>query len=107
MDWQGLRRRLEECAGSDPVLDADIAEAFASPSAHFTGSVEACRALVARALPDWRLHVGFDAAGVFPYAALSRGAQHLEAEAAAIPVAILKVAVAAVSLPPQERVPAP
>lgn len=101
MDWQDLTRRLEGCSGGDADLDAAVAEAFAVPPAHYTGSVEACRDLVARALPGWRLHLGFDVTGVFPYAALSRGPHHLESEAAAIPLAILKAAVAAVSLPPE------
>lgn len=107
MDLLQLSRRLEECTGGDREVDAAVAQAFAVPASHYTGSVEACRDLVAQALPGWRLHLGFDVTGVFPYAALTRGATHLEAEAAALPVAILKVAVKALGRLPEPPGPAP
>lgn len=107
MDWRELGDRLNQCTGGDADLDSAIADTFAMPACHYTGSVDACRDLVTKVLPGWKLHLGFDVGGVFPYAALTLGPVHLEAEAAALPLAILKVAVAAISRLPEAPDPAP
>lgn len=107
MNLRQLIQRLEECTGGDREVDAAVALAFGVPDDHYTGSVEACRDLVTRVLPGWKLHLGFDVTGVFPYAALTLGAVHLEAEAAALPLAILKVVVKAANRLPETPGPAP
>jgi len=48
--------------------------------------------LIKGILPQWRLHVGYGVSGVLPYASLTRGDCHFEAEAATVPLAILRVA---------------
>lgn len=97
--WTELEQALETATGADEHLDALAGAAFGCPVEHFSGSVEACRRLVAACLPGWALHLGFDVRGVFPYAALTKGAIHLEAEASALPLAILKAAVKAAQAP--------
>jgi hypothetical protein len=97
MDWTHLKVRLDTATGADTGLDGDIAAAFAVAPAHFTGSIDQARSLVAATLPDWKLHVGFDASGVFPYAALTRGDVHMDAVAGSVPLAILRVAAAVAS----------
>lgn len=98
-NWIKIEDALAAATGGDGHVDDLIARAFECGAEHYTGSVEACRQLVATRLPGWKLHLGFDVTGVFPYAALTRGALHLEAEAAALPLAILKVAVKAAQQP--------
>lgn len=96
-DWEDLAKRLAAASGGDHGLDAAIAAAFAQPPAEYSESAECSRALVAKALPGWRLHVGYSVSGVFPYAALNRDGAHIEAEAPTLPLAILRAAVAAIS----------
>jgi hypothetical protein len=97
--WIELDHALEIATGADDGIDALAGRAFGCPAEHFSGSVEACRRLVETCLPGWTLHLGFDVRGVFPYAALTRGGVHLEAEAPALPLAILKAAVKAAQAP--------
>mgnify|MGYP001810377415 CR=1 FL=1 len=92
-----LSTELNAANGGDPVLDRLIAEAFEQPAAPYTESVERCRALVAACLPQWHLHVGYGVSGVLPYAALSQGQRHVEAEGPTVPLAILRALVMAVS----------
>jgi len=94
-DWQVLMAALANATGGDHALDQAIAEAFGQAPAEYTESAAACRALVAAALPGWKLHVGYGVSGLFPYAALSRDEAHLEAEAPSLPLAILRAAVLA------------
>ena len=89
-DWSVLGVRLKAATGQDGGLDAAIAEAFAAPPAAYTGSVAACRQLVATVLPEWRLHVGFDASGVLPYAAVVKDDIRVAAEAPTVPLAVLR-----------------
>lgn len=96
-DWQVLAAALAAATGGDHGLDQAVADAFGQSPAEYTESVAACRALAAAALPGWKLHVGYGVSGLFPYAALSRDETHLEAEATSLPLAILRVAVAAKS----------
>lgn len=102
---------LERATGAEAPLDAALAEAFGRPAAPFTGSAEAARALIAAVLPGWRVHVGFDVSGVFPYVRLSSNGDRVEAGAASLPLALLRALVAAARLPaPQPEataVPAP
>ncbi|MDA8232217.1 MAG: hypothetical protein M0006_12840 [Magnetospirillum sp.] len=99
-DWRELRGRLAGATGADAGIDAGIAQAFALPPGDYTASPDKCRALVASALPGWHLHVGYGASGVFPYAALTRSGQHVEAEAPTLPLAILRAAAVAAALGP-------
>ncbi len=91
-DDEVLGARLREASGSDDDLDRAVAVSFAVSDGDYTASTERARDLVAKALPDWRLHVGFNASGVMPYAALSRDGRHVEAAAPTLPLAILRAA---------------
>ncbi|CAA7626108.1 hypothetical protein [Magnetospirillum sp. SS-4] len=104
--WNDLGRRLTQASGSDAGLDAAVAKAFAQPEAGYTSSVEACRALVAAALPGWRLHLGYGVTGTFPYASLSRDGCHIVSDAPTVPLAILRSAVEAASSAPSSPPPA-
>lgn len=99
VECEELGRRLLAASGGDDRLDADIAELFARPKEAFSASVEACRALVAAALPDWKLHLGYGASGMFPYASLSRDGVRIVSDAPTVPLAILRSAVAAKAAP--------
>lgn len=90
-----LQDALDRATGADPDLDARLAEAFAVPAAAFTGSVEHCKALLAAALPEWRLHLGYGASGVFPYAVLTAHGRRCEGDAPTVPLAILRAAILA------------
>lgn len=95
MQWDELTRRLAAAAGTDPDLDRDVARAFGRPDAAFTASVEACRALAAAVLPGMRLHLGYGASGVFPYASLAGDGLHVVSDAPTVPLAILRSLAAA------------
>ena len=94
-----LKDALDRASGADADLDARLADAFQVPAAKFTGSVEDCRALLAAALPDWRLHLGYGASGMFPYVVLSAHGRRCTAEAPTVPLAILRAAVLAKQSP--------
>lgn len=94
----GLTERLAAATGADPAIDAEIARAFAIADDAYTASVETCRILARERLPDWHLHVGYGASGMFPYAALSRGEERFASEAPTLPLAILRAAAAAFRL---------
>ncbi len=98
-DWDELARRLSAAVGTDAVLDAALAAAFGQTAAAFTSSVEDCRALVAAALPGWRLHLGYGASGMFPYALLTNAATRIMSDAPTVPLAILRSLVAAKACP--------
>jgi len=100
VDWRGLADAAARATGSDPALDAALATAFRVAEAPFTGSVEDAEALAAAALPGWKLHLGFDVTGVFPYVRLSNNGTRVEAGAAALPLAIVRAVVQA-GMPPQ------
>lgn len=89
-DWGDLAERLERATGSDGGLDELLAKSLRLPVAAYTGSAESARALALAALPGWHLHVGFDATGLFPYAAISRGDIHVDASAPTVPLALLR-----------------
>lgn len=98
-DWRELAAALAAASGGDHALDAAVATAFGQEVAEYSESVDACRGLVAAALPGWKLHVGYDVTGIFPYAALSREDAHIEADAPSLPLAILRAAVAVKQAP--------
>ena len=102
-DWDELAAALARATGSEAALDQLIARAFATVPADFTASVGAAHDLAVAALPGWKLHVGYDANGMFPYVALTQGDLHVEANAPTVPLAILRGAVAAM----QRQRPAP
>lgn len=86
-----LSHGLTSASGADALLDAALAQVLDVPQDGYTGSVEACRRLVAAALPGWRLHIGYGASGIFPYAALVNDSrQRYAAEAPTVPLAILR-----------------
>ena len=85
-----LHRQLQAASGGDAKLDHCLATVLNQPPAPYTESVDACRRLQLALLPAWRLHLGYDARGFFPYAALSLGSSHVEAVAPTVPLAILR-----------------
>jgi hypothetical protein len=93
--WQELSGRLQRAAGADAELDAAVAEGFGVEAADYTASVDRAAALVAGALPGWRLHLGFGASGVFPYASLANDGTRVVCDAPTVPLAILRAAVGA------------
>ena len=105
-DWIELGNRLLAAAGADAALDGALAAAFGQTLAPFTSSVEACRALVAAVLPDWRLHLGYGASGMFPYALLTNNASRIISDAPTVPLAILR-SLAAVKACPAPSSPPP
>lgn len=94
-DWGELGRRLERAGGAEPDLDSALASAFGVAAAPFTASVPDCRQLAEVALPDMKLHLGYGASGVFPYASLAGEGLHVVSEAPTVPLAILRSIVAA------------
>ena len=99
VDHRELSHRLNVAQGGVADLDRLIADFFAQPCLDYSQSTDQSRALVRQVLPDWHLHLGFGASGVLPYAALSLGDRHCEAEAATVPLAILRSLMQAVSPP--------
>lgn len=93
--WDDIEQRLHAATGADGELDRVLATAFDRPAAPLTASVEACRELVAAVLPGWRLHLGFGADGMFPYASLAGDSRRVVSDAPTVPLAILRSAVAA------------
>lgn len=94
-DWSALERRLDLATGADSDLDRDLAAAFALAEAPFTSSVADCRALAEAALPGLRLHLGYGASGMFPYASLSGDGLCVMSESPTVPLAILRSVMAA------------
>lgn len=94
MDTDGLTRlrdRLHQAGGGDHGLDRDLAQAFGLPEAAYTESVDLARQLAGQALPGWKLHVGFDASGVLPYAAVRGPGGRVDGTGPTVPLAILRV----------------
>lgn len=94
-DWLDLLRRVEQASGAEVELDRDLAAAFGVAVAPFTASVPDCRNLAGTALPGMKLHLGYSASGVFPYASLSGEGLHIVSEAATVPLSILRSLVGA------------
>lgn len=94
-DWPELERRLERASGADALLDHDLAVAFGVSEAPFTASVPDCRTLAEAVLPGLKLHLGYGASGMFPYASLSGEGLYIVSEAPTVPLAILRSVVAA------------
>ncbi len=95
IDWPELERRLERASGADALLDGDLAVAFGVSEAPFTASVPHCRDLVEAVLPGMKLHLGYGASGMFPYASLSGEGVYIVSEAPTVPLAVLRSVVAA------------
>ncbi|WP_082915104.1 hypothetical protein [Paramagnetospirillum marisnigri] len=94
-EWEELERRLWAAGGSEAEIDRILADDFSLKARAYTASVEDARALVAEALPDWHLHLGYGASGVFPYALLARGDSRIVSDGPTVPLAILRSALAA------------
>ena len=88
-----LASLLARASGADEAIDHALAAAFATDPAPYSSSVDDCRRLAGRALPGWRLHVGYGAGGLFPYAALVLDESRAMAEAPTVPLAILRALV--------------
>ncbi len=88
---EDLATAVRQASGADVKIDRAIARLFGVAEADYSSSVEQCRALAGQLLPDWRLHVGYGASGVFPYASLTRGDAAFEADAPTLPLAVLRV----------------
>lgn len=97
VDLEPLSRQLNVAGGGSLELDQAIAAFFSQPAADYTESVASCRSLVACVLPQWHLHLGYDASGVLPYASLSLGDRYHQAQAPTVPLAILRVLMAALT----------
>lgn len=87
-----LAGALAAATGADAMLDREIADATGFALEPFTSSVDAARALFEHLLPEWHLHVGYGATGVFPYATASLGDRSFPSEAPTVPLAILRAA---------------
>ncbi len=105
-EWRGLADGAARATGADAALDAALAAAFGVAPAAFSGSVDDARSLAAAALPGWRLHLGFDVTGVFPYVRLSTAGTRVEAGASTLPLAIVRAVVQA-ARPSSPAAPAP
>ncbi|CAA7613443.1 conserved hypothetical protein [Magnetospirillum sp. LM-5] len=88
-DWDALGDRIVKAKGGDAQLDTDLCLAVGVSVQPVTESVDAARALVREGAPGWHLHIGFDATGLFPYAALTQGDTHVDASATSVPLALL------------------
>ncbi len=100
-DLAELQHKIASANGGDKDLDSRIASYLDDPSAedpvpNYTGSVDACIALIGRALPHWHWHVGHGPSGILPYAALTKEVQasdaisdRVEATAPTVPLALL------------------
>ncbi|MBR9970449.1 hypothetical protein [Magnetospirillum sulfuroxidans] len=91
IDACALLLRLNAVGGGSQELDQAISDFFEQPAGAYTESVSLCRSLVARVLPQWHLHLGYDVSGVLPYASLSLDQRYHHAEAPTVPLAILRV----------------
>jgi hypothetical protein len=96
-DWAELGRRLAAATGTDADLDLALSKAGGGEAGDYTSSVTASRALIARLLPGWTVHLGFDASGVFPYVALGNGPRHVAAGGPTLPLALLRALAAALA----------
>lgn len=107
-----LDRLLEGAHGADPAIDRAVVAAFGAGESGdgYSASLERCTALLERVLPGWSWHVGSGPSGVLPYARLRHGGERVSAEAATVPLALLKAIVAAARGrrdPPAEPPPRP
>lgn len=104
---EGLRElgaKLRAATGSDRELDGAVAKFLepdlATAPPDYTASVDRCVELIRRVLPGWSWHVGWDAAGVLPYASLRRPGRLVGASAPTVPLALLRAVVEARDLGP-------
>jgi len=113
-ELSSLQQRIEAATGADRDLDADIdrlirrvvndppdADPDPTPDAipAYTASVDQCLELLHVVLPDWHWHIGRDASGVFPYAALSKGKTVISADGTSVPLVLLTAMIRAVKVP--------
>lgn len=103
-----LRKKIQAATGSDRALDAEIARVLddreegetgtdnpgGRTGSGYTGSVDACIALIGRVAPDWHWHVGHGPSGILPYAALTKGTgndvkERIEVSSGTVPLALL------------------
>ena len=102
---QSLADAIAAATGRDDELDQSIADLLdpepPDPVPDYTASVEACIALIGRALPGSTWHVGYGADGVTPNAAVRQNHGRHRAAAPTIPLALLRALVAARRQPPK------
>jgi hypothetical protein len=106
-DLGTLAELLEKLQGGSPEADKALSQALNCAEGPITESVEEASRLVHSTLPDWHVHVGYDASGILPYASLTLGAAHYEAIAPTVPLALVRVLVAALRGIAQEATQAP
>jgi len=87
-----LDEHIGEATGPSKEIDQLIASAFhESNEVAFSASVDACLALIGRALPEWHWHVGHGPKGILPYASMAsdNSSQRVEMVAPTVPLALL------------------
>lgn len=94
-----LQSEIASATGRDEDLDQRIARLLDQPSGgdsvpNYTGSVDACIALIGRIAPHWHWHIGHGPSGVLPYATLSReggdsDVNRVEDSSCTVPLALL------------------
>ena len=98
-----LQDRIAAATGRDDALDGMVRDLLEDPTVPvaavtYTGSVDACIALIGRVLPHWHWHVGHGPSGILPYAVLTEDAapeRRFECSSCTVPLALLGAAVAA------------
>ena len=98
-----LQDRIAAATGRDDDLDRLIGRVLDDPpgavdAINYTGSVDACIALIGRVLPHWHWHVGHGPSGILPYAVLTEdgdAGRRFEASSCTVPLALLGAVAAA------------
>lgn len=94
-----LQDAIASATGRDEILDQRIAHVLddfsvGDDAPNYTGSVDACIALIGQVAPHWHWHVGHGPSGVLPYAALTmeregEEAKRVEYASCTVPLALL------------------
>lgn len=90
-----LRALLTAATGADSALDKALAEKFGVVQTDYSASIDHCISLLRQVLPGWTWHLGWNAAGLFPYAMLHRDHDHASSDAPTMPLALLRAIVKA------------
>lgn len=94
-ELQLLLRSIEAATGADRELDKALCEGLGLAYAGLTGDAVASREAVDQLLPGGQLRVGYDVRGILPCATLEHEGARFDAVAPTVPLAIWRVAVAA------------
>ncbi|MFC3096224.1 hypothetical protein [Alteraurantiacibacter palmitatis] len=90
-----LLSSIEAATGADRELDKAICEGLGLKDADLTGDAVASHEAVGQLLPRSQLRVGYDVRGILPRATLEQEGARYDAVAPTVPLAIWRVAVAA------------